>query len=169
MSENGVLNQKEKDLIALSASVAAGCRPCTEHFVNASHQAGACDRGVTLAIETALEVRTSAIETMVAWAKRCQPVQPELDAEFRDSKRLVAALAAVAAAAAVNSVPDLEARSAAARKAGASAEQVRAAIGITHSVQRVAIEKVVAAPLTANASCCAPPETGAKVPGCGCR
>ena len=171
MSENGVLNVKEKELIALSASVAAGCQPCTEYHVKASHEAGACDRGLTLAIETALEVRAGAIETMLAWAARCQPNQPELDAAFRESKRLVASLAAVAAAAAVNSVPDLEARSAAAREAGASTEQIRASVGIAQSVQRTAVQKVREATARTGSEelpCCAPAEAGAKTSGCGC-
>ncbi len=178
MTNDGVLTTKEKEIIALSASIASGCRPCTEYHVNGAHAAGACDRSVTLAIETALAVRDSATRNMMNWASRCQSVRPELDESFRDQKRMVRALAAVAAAAAVNSVPDLKEQWDAARQAGATPEQIRAAVAIAGSVRRTAEEKVrdalTAAPEAA-ASCCSPQGAGTQAPGsakpasCGCR
>ncbi len=167
MSNEPVLTAKEKSLISVSASVAAGCQPCTEHHVSAAHSAGACDRSITLAIETALGVRESATRSMAEWAARCQPVRPELDAAFREQKRLVAALAAFAAAVAVNSVPDVRERVEAARACGATLEQIRMAVAIAVSIRRTAAEKVneilAGVERPEPAACCAP----AAAP-CGC-
>jgi len=77
------LNQKEQSLIAIGASVAAGCQPCTAYHVKAARTAGACERSIALAVETALTGRTSATAGMGEWAARCQGAKPEIDAEFR--------------------------------------------------------------------------------------
>ena len=161
------LNEKEKELISLAASVAAGCRPCTEYHVKATRKAGACERGLALAVETALEVRKSATQKMDQWAGQCQGPRPEVDAEFRSQKRQIVELEAVAAAFAVNSAPDLEARVAAARAAGATMEQIREAIDVAKGIKGVAEKHASAVVVAAEApapSCCE-----AKAPtSCGC-
>jgi alkylhydroperoxidase/carboxymuconolactone decarboxylase family protein YurZ len=162
------LTEKEKALIGLSASVAAGCQPCTEHYVEAARAAGACERGVALAVETALAVRESATRAMDEWAGECQGARPQLDAGFRTEKRLIAALAAVAAAVATNSVPDLKARLADAQEAGATVEQIRAAAAIAAATRRTAGEKLTEAAqeYAAAAPCCQPAESVAVRRGC---
>jgi AhpD family alkylhydroperoxidase len=136
---------KERTLVALGASVAAGCQPCTEHFVRAAREAGACERSIALAVDAAVAVRENATRRMDQWAGRCQGSRPELDPEFRVKKGLAAELASVAAAVCVNSVADLTIHLAAARGLGATAEQVRAAIAIARAVKRTAEEKLEAA------------------------
>lgn len=163
-----MLTEKEKELIAVGASVAAGCQPCTEYHVKTARTAGACDRSVTLAVETALAVRESATRTMDEWAEKCQGVRPQLDSAFRVEKRLVAELTAVAAAFAVNSVPDLRAHVQAACACGATPEQIRIAIAIAGMIKKVAEEKLASllGELSGDAaSCCAAP---AQPAGCGC-
>lgn len=174
MPNHHIFTEKEKALIALGASVAAGCQPCTEHHIKAARAAGACERGVWLAVETALTVRERATRTMDQWAAQCQGDRPPLDAEFRAERRLIAALASVAAAVAVNSVPDLKAQLDAARQSGATPEQIHAAIAISSAVKRTAEEKLAAAsPEQSGAAepCCAPAPARAAEPaaGCGCR
>jgi AhpD family alkylhydroperoxidase len=139
-----MLTEKEKELIAIGASVAAGCQPCTEYHVKAARSAGVCDRSLTLAVETALAVRQSATRTMDEWAEQCQGARPQLDDGFRVEKRLVAELTAVAAAFAVNSVPDLRARLQSACECGATAEQIRSAIATAGAIKKVAGEKAAA-------------------------
>jgi AhpD family alkylhydroperoxidase len=36
MSTNGLLTEKEQELVAVGASIAAGCRPCTAYHVRAA-------------------------------------------------------------------------------------------------------------------------------------
>ncbi len=124
---------------------------------------------------------------MTEWAEQCQGPTPEVDLQFRASKRLVTELMSVATAVTVNSAPDLERHLGAAQESGATVEQIRAAIGIARQIQRVAQEKIEAItnrletgvpPQAADAretGCCgsAPvggPEVALRTtPGCGCR
>jgi AhpD family alkylhydroperoxidase len=180
------LNQKEQSLIAVGASVAAGCQPCTAYHVKAARTAGACDRSIALAIETALTGRTSATIGMGEWAARYQGAKPEIDPEFRAQKLLIAELTSIATAVAVNSVPDLQKHLTAARDAGARMEQIRAAIEIARKIKRVAEEKIgaitdkveeEAQPATAPgaSACCGSTEANrTEIPAnaptnCGCR
>lgn len=166
MPNHPVFNEKEKALIAIGAAVASGCQPCTEYHIKAARAAGACDRSVSLAVETALAVRESATRIMEEWAGQCQGSRPQPDAEFRAEKRLIAELASLAAAAAVNSVPDLKAHLKAARQSGATPDQIHAVIAIANAIQKTAEQKLAAAiPEQSGATepCCEP------AAGCGCR
>ena len=136
------LNQKEQSLIAVGASVAAGCQPCTAYHVEGARTAGACERSIALAVETALTGRTRATIGMSEWAARCQGATPDIDDEFRVQKVLIAELTSIATAVAVNSVPDLQKHIEAARDAGARVEQIRIAIEIARKIKRVAEKKV---------------------------
>ena len=164
MTNHRAFSDKERELIALSASVAAGCRPCTERHVAGAQSAGACVRGVALAVETALAVRQSATRAMDQWAGQCQGTRPEVDEAFRAEKRLMVELESVAAAAAVNSGPDLEAHVQAASGSGATPEQLRAAIAIGGAAKRAAEHELG----EAGGKCCEPAPAAATT-GCGCR
>ncbi len=130
-----MLSENERALIALGASVAAVCQPCTAYHVKAARAGGACDRSGSLAIQTALAGRDSATRGIDEWAERCQQGRPEIDAEFQDQKRLIAELASVATAVTVNSVPDLRKHRTAARESGARPEQIQPAIDIARRVK----------------------------------
>ena len=184
---NDVFPEKDRALISLAASVASGCRPCTAHHLKSVRTAGACERSVRLAVETALTGRASATAAMAEWAEHCQGSRPEVDPEFRASKRLATELMSIATAVAVNSVPDLERHLAAAGESGATTEQIRSAIGIARQIQRVAQEKIEAitnrleeqlssiAATFETTGCCGPERTavpeaaGKATSGCGCK
>ena len=164
MPTNDAFATIEKELLALGASVAAGCQPCTEYHVRAARSAGACDSGIALAIETAVVLRNSATRGMDRWAERCQGSRPELDPEFRAKAGLITELVSITAAVCVNSVADLTIHLTAARELGATAEQIRSAIAIARAIKRVAEEKLEAViDLGAGAP------TGEKSSACGCR
>jgi alkylhydroperoxidase/carboxymuconolactone decarboxylase family protein YurZ len=168
MPNHDIFTDKESALIAIGAAVAAGCQPCTAYLVKAARIAGACERGVSLAVETALAVRENATRVMDEWAGQCQGGRPQLDAGFRAEKRPIAELAAVAAAAAVNSVPDMRAHLDAARESGATPEQIRAAIAIAGKVKTTAEREFAAAMGYQPAS--PEREVAAEEPkNCGCR
>jgi len=186
MPNDKVLTEKERVLIALGASVAAGCQPCTAHHVKAARAAGACDRSVSLAVETALAGRNGATSAMDEWAQRCQGARPEIDAEFRAQKRLIAVLTSIATAVAVNSVPDLQRHLTAAMERGVRPDQIQAAIEIARRVKRTAEEKIEAVtsnlavrvqpatPAPAGTGCCGADPAASEVAAgartdCGCR
>jgi alkylhydroperoxidase/carboxymuconolactone decarboxylase family protein YurZ len=163
-----MLNEKEKALIGVGAAVAAGCQPCTEHLVKTARAAGACDHSLALAVETAVAVRESATRTMDEWAGQCQGERPQPDSGFRAEKRRFAELTAVAAAFAVNSVPDLRAHLQSARECGATLEEIRVAIAVAGLVKKTAEEKVAAFLGEQSRSaegCCSTPASPA---GCVC-
>ncbi len=144
MPDDHIMTAKGKTLIALGASVAAGCQPCTEFQVKAARAAGACDRGIQLAVESALGVRHAATRGMDRWSERCQGVRPELESIFRAEARVLAELVSVSAAICVQSVPDLVLHLYQARQSGATAEQIRMAVAIAKAVRRSAIEQIEA-------------------------
>jgi AhpD family alkylhydroperoxidase len=161
-------NDMEKELIALGASVAAGCQPCTEYHVRAARDAGACERGLYLAVETAIGVRQSATRAMDRWAERCQGSRPELDPEFRGKTRLARELVSIAAAVCVNSVGDLTIHLTAAGELGATEGQIRSAVAIARAIKRTAEEKLEAV-IEGAARAGAAGTMDAERPACSCR
>ena len=73
MSTVEILSQKEKGLIALAASIASGCLPCTEHNLQSVRQAGATDAEVLGAIDIALGVRNNATNILAEAAGKPDP------------------------------------------------------------------------------------------------
>jgi AhpD family alkylhydroperoxidase len=126
------LPTKQKHLIGVGAAVAAGCQPCTSSFVAAAHTAGACERGVRMAIEAGLKARNDAGDSMASFVDGAF-AKPEVDAAFKAERKQLEALIAVAAALASNAASVLEARIHSARVLGATDEQIRLAgqIGVT--------------------------------------
>jgi AhpD family alkylhydroperoxidase len=172
VSSEPVIDPKIKALIALGASVAAGCQPCTEFQVKAARESGACEQGIQFAVAAALAARQAATRGIDRWSERCQGARPELDAAFRADKRLLAELISVASAICVQSVPDLVLHLAEASRLGATPEMLRAAVGIARSVHNAAMEQIeaVLAGENANFACtpngdtlCGPAQA------CGCR
>ena len=172
MSSEPVIDPKIKVLIALGASVASGCQPCTEFQIKAAREAGACGQGIHFAVETALAMRQAATRGIDRWSERCQGARPELDAAFRSNKQLLAELVSVASAICVQSVPDLVLHMAEATRLGATPEMLRAAVGIARSVHNAAMEQIEAVLSGENAGFTSTPAGDAlcgTVQGCGCR
>lgn len=141
MTTRETLTQKEKELVAVAASIASGCLPCTTHHIKAARQAEVSEAEVLGAIGVALDVRDNATE-MIAEA-----TQGNLNYEYpgnRQSSSLkqpIHNLAAIGAALACNSAPGLEYYLTAARTAGASTREIQTAIGIARAIRKEAAEK----------------------------
>ncbi|HLE29744.1 MAG TPA: carboxymuconolactone decarboxylase family protein [Anaerolineales bacterium] len=58
MTTETSLAPKEAELIAVGASIAAGCQPCTRFHFQAARAAGADDEEIRQAVRDALEVRS---------------------------------------------------------------------------------------------------------------
>ena len=142
MTTMETLTQQEKELVAVAASLAAGCLPCTTHHIKAVREAGTSDAEVLRAIRIALDVRDNATEIMA------EAAQGNLNYEYpgkRQSSSLtqpIHTLVAIGAAMACNSVAGLEYYLTAARTAGASTRQIQTAIGIARAIRTEAAEKV---------------------------
>ena len=105
-------------------SVAAGCKPCTDHHVGVARKARAADQEIREAV-VALAVRKSATEIMAGYALS-KLGDPEHQGDGRRSAETSRQreLVAVGAALAVNCVSSLEAHLAAAAAVGITQEEI---------------------------------------------
>lgn len=64
------MDGKVRELVAVAASLAAGCTTCLEHHVAEAKQAGATPEDVQEAIEVARAVRVTALTSMDTFATK---------------------------------------------------------------------------------------------------
>jgi AhpD family alkylhydroperoxidase len=136
-----MLEQKDKELAAIGASIGANCRPCIEHHIPAGHEAGLSDRDLSDAVATAAAVRQEANEKLSARASEllgdpaASPIH-DVSSEPSAARELVALGASVGA----NAHALLRRHIASALEAGLSTAQVRTAVNVAEHVQRRAGE-----------------------------
>jgi alkylhydroperoxidase/carboxymuconolactone decarboxylase family protein YurZ len=175
-----MLSTKEKALVGIGAAVTAGCQPCTRGLIRAARAAGACERGIRLAIETGLIARTSATEAMAHWAETEQGQAPVIDGTFRSEKEKMTTLIAAGAAYAANSTATLDSQIENAQAHDWTNVQVAEALAVGRAVAQTAAQKVDAAAMRQGLSlaesvqlCCGDGPTADVVQapaqaGCGC-
>lgn len=141
MSTLEKLTQKDKELVAVAASIASGCVPCTMHHIKAVREAGASEAEVLGVTKIALDVRDNATEVMAEVAQGT--LNPEFPGKVQAGsiKQPIDNLIALGAALSCNSVADLDFYYAASKAAGASTRQIQTAIKIARSIRKSAIEK----------------------------
>lgn len=142
MSTNGWLTQKEQELVAVGASIAAGCRPCTAYHVRAARAAGAEEGEIRQAVNDALDVRRSATEVMARLAAKHLGDAPGPEAAGCPEKSLMGELVSIGAALAINCVVGLETHLAVAWQRGATVHQIRAVLETARAVKNMAGKKV---------------------------
>ncbi len=162
-----MLNDKDRELISIGASLAAGCQPCARFHLRAAHIAGASDTEIRQAVDEALAVRRHATEEMAQLAAKDSGV-PTSDTPGDRDDLLTRELVAISAACAVNSIPDFETHLAAAQSLGATKGQLLSAIKIASAVKSTAERKLEEATGRAlggkpveTESCCQSVEDGA--------
>jgi AhpD family alkylhydroperoxidase len=135
------LREQDQELIAIGASIAAGCRPCTQFHVRAATAAGAGKAEIRRAIDQALEARRSASDHMARLAERLLVEIPKADPDAEREPAFLAELVATSAALAVNCGPDLAAHVSRARDRGATEERIRGAFEIARMVRAMAAKR----------------------------
>ena len=141
MSTVEILTQKEKELVAVAASIASGCLPCTTHHIEAVREAGASEAEVLSATRIALDVRDSATEVMAEAARGNLNYEYPGEAQSGSLEHPIDNLIALGAALACNSVAGLECYLTTARVAGASTRHIQTATGIAQAIRKSAAEK----------------------------
>jgi len=144
MSTHGILTQKEKELVAIGASIAAGCQPCTTHHFKAVRRAGATEAEIRQAVDAALCVRNSATKIMTGLAEKQMGNGHVVEEPCCSSKPLIGELVSIGAALAVNCTTNLETHLQAARTVGASDRQIQTALGLARAIKKVAEQKAEA-------------------------
>ena len=144
MSTNGKLTRKEKELVAVGASIATGCQPCTAHHLKAVREAGATKAEIRQAVDDALCVRNSATKIMTGLAEKHLGNEPPAEESCCSTKPLIGELVSIGAALAVNCATNLETHLQMARTTGATDRQIQTALGVARAVKKVAAQKVEA-------------------------
>jgi AhpD family alkylhydroperoxidase len=156
------LSHKEKELVAVGAAVAAGCRPCTEYHMKEVQAAGATTEEITHALDAALCVKgsTTGIMERVAYAALGRPkdAQPACCSGPTDRMK---ELVSIGAAVAVNCPENFQKHVETSRAFGVREEEIRLVIGLAKAIRSKASEKMDAAATNQSAtaqeqteSCC---------------
>lgn len=123
------LTFKEKELVNIGASVAAGCMPCTNYHFEKVREAGASDEEIRDAISWATSVRDSAREVMEHHGLHHLGITEEIDlGEPVEETSRIRELVTVAAAFAVNCTINLKKHLAAAETVGITDEEIQAVL-----------------------------------------
>jgi AhpD family alkylhydroperoxidase len=130
------LTPEQKELVAIGASVGAGCLPCASfHFEFSRKLKIEAGRMLSAAVEAERVVSD-------ARARLSTHVREELGAETKpaETSELDRELAALGAAIAANSIPNIRRHMLKASECGLSGAQLAAAIGVAERVQNKAAE-----------------------------
>jgi AhpD family alkylhydroperoxidase len=141
------LTLKEKELVAVGISVAAGCKPCTNYHVREVRKAEATDQEIRRAIEEAVQVRSNATQVMEAHGLRHLGVSKEVGdrAGSREATRM-AELASIGAAFAVNCTSNLEKHMKASKRVGISEEEMQEVATLAAFIKKMGashVEKLI--------------------------
>ena len=136
------LDQKDKELVAIGASIGALCRPCIEHHIPAGREAGLTEPELAQAVEVAEATHRIATELLFRLSDELLlsteepagvPLSPQSTSRLDE-------LAALGASIGANCHPLLEQNITAALQQGLTVSQVRSAIKMAEFVQQHAAE-----------------------------
>jgi AhpD family alkylhydroperoxidase len=131
-TEQRNLNAEQKELVAVGASVGAGCKPCVSHHLKAGAQAGLGGEQLLAAVASAERIGAEAAVAMGDHAREKLGASVSSPALL---SRLEEALASLGAALGVNDATNIERQLRAAAHLGASRSQLQQAIDTAHTVQ----------------------------------
>ena len=138
------LERKDKELIAVAASLAAGCIPCTEHHSVAVREAGASESEVRWAAAIGMAVKRRSLAVMGTLAtERLGLDGSRVDAapDLAVDETPLAPLVTVAAAVAAHCVPAIEESVAHARRLGWAERDLRRALGVGRMIRETGARK----------------------------
>lgn len=152
------LNGHDKEVVAVAASVAAGCRPCTAYHLKEARRVGVREDDIAKAVAGAVCVRNSATEGMRRHGLGLEPPPAECGCGAGDR---LAELAALGASLAVNCTANIDKHLAFARAIGVSEDDIDDAAAVATMIRGKAVEHAEAAYFQhrptaepAPASCC---------------
>jgi AhpD family alkylhydroperoxidase len=134
-TEKQELSSEQKELVAVGASVGAGCQPCVSHHLKAGAKAGLDEEQLLAAVTSAERVTAEAVVAMGDHARA--KLGPSVTVPAMLS-RLDEALASFGAALGANDVTNIERQLRAAAELGASRPQLQQAIETAQTVQEKA-------------------------------
>jgi len=136
------LTIKEKGLVFVSASVSAGCKPCTSYHYKKVKEAGASDIEIKQAISDAMCVRNSAKEIMEAHGLKKIGIVKGVDDCGCDDTSRIKELVSIAASYAVNCTSNLEKHISAAQTVNITDDEIISVIKSTEFIKSKAVSHV---------------------------
>ncbi len=127
------LTRREQELVGVGASVGAGCHPCVTYHVKAGTEAGIESAGLLAAIAAAERVTADASARMAQHARH--EVSTPAGSVTAAGAVSEATLAALGAAVAANSMPNIERYLTEAVELGVSHDELVDAVRVAHEVQ----------------------------------
>jgi AhpD family alkylhydroperoxidase len=135
------LEQQDKELAAIGASIGALCRPCLEHHIPAGRDAGLSEPELAQAVEVAEATHRNAAELLSRRGRELLNGEVPAGAAAQvDPMSRLGELVALGASVGANCHPLLEQHVAGALRQGLAAGQVRSAIKMAQIVQQHAAE-----------------------------
>jgi len=130
------LTYKEKELANIGASVATGCKPCTDYHFSKVREAGASDEEIKMAISDAKVVRDKANEIMEIHGLKHLGIAKDggSPSSFEETTR-IKELVSVASAFAVNCTTSVEKHIAAARAIGITEKEIESVLGAAQFIK----------------------------------
>jgi AhpD family alkylhydroperoxidase len=137
------LTTKEKELVAVGISLAAGCKPCTNYHVREARKAGTSDDEIGHALARAIGIRESAAKIMEAHGRARLGVagEPAAREDATETARIWE-LVSIGAAFAVNCTANLESHLRKGRELGISDDEIDAVVEIGAFIKAMASSHV---------------------------
>lgn len=133
------LTVKERELVAVGVSLAAGCKPCADYHLTKVRRAGASDEEIEQAMMDAIAVRDKAKKIMrrhgfkLLGSKRVARTADD-DDELGEPTRM-RELVSVGAAYAVSCTSSLEEHVATARSVGVADDEIETVVGLARFIR----------------------------------
>jgi len=126
----------EKELANIGASVATGCKPCTDYHFKKLREAGASDDEIKQAISDAMTVRDSAKAIMEGHGlKHLGMADSEADSGQIGETTRIKELVSIAAAFAVNCTSNLEKHINTSRTVGIAEDEITSVLDASHVIK----------------------------------
>jgi AhpD family alkylhydroperoxidase len=133
------LDQKDKELVAIGASIGALCRPCVEHHIPAARDAGLTEPQLARAVEAIHRIAVTLLFGRIDELLHATETPAGMPLQEEPTSR-PDELVALGASIGANCHPLLEQHVAGAFQQGLTASQVRSAIKMAQIVQQHAAE-----------------------------
>lgn len=134
------LTKAEQELVAIGASVGAGCHPCTEYHLAEAAKAGLGQSEMLQALADAECVKRSAYNELAVYSRELLGEAAELPPSCCDDTSIAKELVSVGSAVGANSIAQLRKHVEQARAIGIDLSQLNHAVEIARNVQRHAAE-----------------------------
>ncbi|NOX32693.1 MAG: hypothetical protein GXP56_02995 [Deltaproteobacteria bacterium] len=133
-----VLTIKEKELVYIGVSVAAGCKPCTNYHISKAEEAGASDKEIKQAISDAMCVCNSAKEIMEAHGLKQLGITKNIGGCGCEETTRIKELVSIGAGFAVNCTYNLEKHISAALTIDITEDEIKSILNTASLIKRKA-------------------------------